>query len=115
MIKLIALAVIAAGAIALDSAEIPADTVFEVRQEDADTLIAQGLAKLAEESLQDAPQDSPKSPPVKTISARVLLACAYGQPDEVVTLPVDVAKQAEKAGQVDTNKAAVAYAKTLGA
>lgn len=114
MTKLIALAVIAAGAIALDSPEIPADTVFEVRQEDADTLIAQGLAKLAEEPLQDLQQDPPK-PPGKTISARVLLACAYGQPDEVVTLPVDVAKQAEKAGQVDTNKAAVAYAKTLGA
>lgn len=114
MTKLIALAVIAAGAIALDSAEIPADTVFDVPQADADPLVAQGLAKLAEEPTQDTLQDSPK-PPGKTISARVLLACAYGQPDEVVTLPVDVAKQAEKAGQVDTNKAAVAYAKTLGA
>jgi len=110
MTKLIALAVIAAGAIALDSAEIPADTVFEVPQDQADTLIAQGLAKLA-----DDPQDVQPKPQGKTISARVLLACAYGQPDEVVTLPVDVAKQAEKAGQVDTNKAAVAYAKTLGA
>jgi hypothetical protein len=49
----------------------------------------------------------------RNIKARVLMACLHGQPDEVVTLAPDVAKVAEAAGQVDTNKAAVAYALSL--
>lgn len=49
----------------------------------------------------------------RNIKARVLQACLHGQPDDVVTLAPDVAKVAEAAGQVDTNKAAVAYALSL--
>lgn len=108
MTKLIALAVIAAGVIASDSAEIPKGAAFELPPELAEPLLTQGLAKLA---------DEPLVPPAKakTIKVRVLVACSHGQPDEVVSLPADVAKLAEEGGQVDSNKAAVAYALTLAA
>lgn len=106
MTKLIALAVIAAGVIAADSAEIPEGAAFEVSPELAEPLLTQGLAKL---------EDAPLSPPskAKTIKVRVLVACSHGQPDDVVNLPADVAKLAEEGGQVDSNKAAVAYAASL--
>ena len=106
MTKLIALAVIAAGVIAVDSAEVLAGTTFEVAPDAAEPLLTQGLAKLADEPL--APVSKPKS-----VKVRVLVACAHGQPDDVVTLPADVAKLAEEGGQVDSNKAAVAYAMSL--
>lgn len=108
MTKLIALAVIAAGVIAADSAEVLEGATFEVLPEVAEPLLTQGLAKLADEPLVPPPPSS-----AKTVKVRVLVACIHGQPDEVVTLPADVAKLAEKAGQVDSNKAAVAYALTL--
>ena len=109
MTKLIALAVIAAGAIAANSPEIAEGTAFELPPETAEPLLTQGLAKLA---------DEPFAPPAtkgKSIKVRVLMACPHGQPDEVVSLPADVAKVAEEAGQVDSNKAAVAYAASLQA
>jgi hypothetical protein len=106
MTKLIALAVIAAGVIAADSAEIPEGTAFEVAPEVAEPLLTQGLAKLADTPL--APTPKPK-----TVKVRVLVACSHGQPDDVISLPADVAKLAEEGGQVDSNKAAVAYAMSL--
>lgn len=107
MTKLIALAVIAAGVIAADSAEILEGAAFEVTPEVAEPLLTQGLAKLADEPL------APPPPKAKSIKVRVLMACAHGQPDDVVSLPADVAKLAEEHGQVDSNKAAVAYAMSL--
>jgi len=107
---LVALAAIAAATIAPDSAEIAAGASFEAGDDLAETLIAQGLAKPAEAA--PAPADTAKAKPVK---ARVLVACQYGQPDDVVTLSAADAKTAEQAGQVDTNKAAVAYALSLQA
>jgi hypothetical protein len=106
MTKLIALAVIAAGVIAADSAEIPSGTAFEVTPEVAEPLLTQGLAKLADEPLA-APSKT------KAVKVRVLVACPHGQPDDVVSLSADVAKLAEEGGQVDSNKAAVAYALSL--
>lgn len=108
MTKLIALSVLAAGAIAADSLEVAVGTVFEVPPEVAEPLLTQGLAKLADEPLAPVPKP-------KTMKARVLVACSHGLPDEVVSLPSDVAKLAEEAGQIDTNKAAVAYALSLQA
>jgi len=106
MTKLIALAVIAAGIIAADSAEIPEGAPFEVSPEAAEPLLTQGLAKLADAPLAPAPKP-------KAVKVRVLVACAYGQPDDVISLAADVAKLAEDGGQVDSNKAAVAYAMSL--
>ena len=106
MTKLIALAVIAAGAIAPEIAEISEGTAFEVPPETAEPLLTQGLAKLA---------DAPLAPPVKAklVKVRVLVACPHGEPDDVVSLPADIAKTAAEMGQVDANKDAVAYALTL--
>lgn len=106
MTKLIALAVIAAGVIAANSDEILEGAAFEVSSDVAETLLTQGLAKLADEP----PAQQSKT---KSIKVRVLVACSHGQPDEVVSLPADIAKLAEEGGQVDSNKAAVAYALSL--
>lgn len=106
MTKLIALAVIAAGTIAADSAEILEGAAFEVAPDVAEPLLTQGLAKLADAPLANASK-------AKTVRVRVLVACSHGQPDDVVNLPADVAKLAEEGGQVDSNKVAVAYALSL--
>lgn len=106
MTKLIALAVIAAGVIAADSLEIAEGAAFEVTPEAAEPLLTQGLAKLADEPLAPLPKS-------KTLKVRVLVSCHFGEPDDVVSLSADVAKLAEEAGQVDSNKAAVAYALSL--
>lgn len=68
-----------------------------------------------------SPPTSPTSPsapktataPTRTVRGRVLIDCEHGKANDVVTLDADVAKSAEAGGQVDTNKAAVAYAMTL--
>lgn len=105
MTKLIALAALAAGAVASLVTDVAVGDTFEVTPEDAETLLTAGSAKLA-----DAPLAETKK---RTVQGRVLVGCAHGQPDDVVSLAADVAKQAEAAGQVDTNKAAVAYALSL--
>lgn len=105
MTKLIALAALAAGAVASLAADVAVGDPFEVTPEDAEKLLTEGAAKLA-----DAPLSEPKK---RAVQARVLVGCAHGQPDDVVSLAAEVAKQAEAAGQVDTNKAAIAYALSL--
>lgn len=49
----------------------------------------------------------------KTVKARVLMSCTYGEPDDLVEIDEVEAKQAQTSGQVDTHKEAVAYAATL--
>lgn len=49
----------------------------------------------------------------KKVKARVLLNCHLGEINDVVSLPADEAKLAEENGQIDTSKAAVAYAAGL--
>ena len=44
---------------------------------------------------------------------RVLVAGAFGQPDDVVELDGEALAQALASGQVDDNPAAVAYAESL--
>jgi hypothetical protein len=51
----------------------------------------------------------------KTVEARVLSACEYGNPNDVANVPASRLKDAKAAGLVDDNKAAVAYAKSLQA
>lgn len=48
-----------------------------------------------------------------TVKARVLVACAFGAPDDVVELAVADAQAGQDAGQLDTADAAVAYATLL--
>lgn len=47
--------------------------------------------------------------------ARILRACQYGEPDDVVELSGDELAVAVDAGCVDPNPAAVAYAESLKA
>jgi hypothetical protein len=49
----------------------------------------------------------------KTTQARVLTDCEYGKANDVVSLTAAELKQAEAAGQVDSNKAAVKYALSI--
>ena len=109
MTKLIALAALIAASMPAGVAlaeDVPEGATFEVAPEAAEPLLTQGLAKLA-----DAPLAPP--PKVKNVKVRVLAACPHGQPDDVITLPAEVAKAAAELGQVDPHKDAVAYALTL--
>jgi hypothetical protein len=105
--KLIALVALAM----IDHAYLPADVAagaeFEVDAGDAEALLTNGKAELAAAPLATPPAKT------KTVKARVLTACQHGQPNDLAELPADVAKQAEKDGLVDTDKAAVAYAMSL--
>ena len=57
-------------------------------------------------------EGDPPSPPTR---ARVLMACIYGQPDDIVTLSDTELDQAVDFGMVDPDPAAVAYAESLAA
>jgi hypothetical protein len=59
------------------------------------------------EPLQPSPQKK------KLVKARVLMACEYGEPDDLVEIESSTAKQVEAAGKIDTHKDAVAYAESL--
>lgn len=106
--KLIALVALAAGAVASLHAGVDAGTEFEVDAADGDLLLAEGRAKAVETATAQPPAKKEK-----TVKVRVLCACAHGKPNDVVELPEGVAKQSEKAGLVDADKAAVAYAESL--
>ena len=108
MTKLIALAVIAAGALAADSLEISPGTDFDAPVDIAETLLTAGQAKLAE----PAPSEA-KKPAVKVTKARLLTDCALGKCNDVVELDAPALKEAEAGGLADSNKAAVTYALTL--
>lgn len=108
--KLIALVDFAAGAWAGLEADLAEGAEFEVEPEVAEGLLTGGKARLASEPL------TPPAAAVKkarTVKARVLMGCAYGEPNDVVELDEPTAKQAEKDGLVDTEKAAVAFAAKL--
>lgn len=104
--KLIALVALAMADLAFLAADVAAGDGFEVESTDAEGLLTAGKAKLAEE-----PPAAVKKG--KTIKARVLVGCGYGQPDDLVDIEEAEAKASEKQGLVDTNKAAVAYAAGL--
>lgn len=102
--KLIALAIIAAGVLAADSKEIAVGQSFEAPDDLADKLIAEGQAK------EDAVAPVSK---VKTVKARVLLDGSLGKVNEVIEVASDQVKALEAEGQIDSSKAAVAYATSL--
>jgi hypothetical protein len=96
---LVALAVIAAGAIAENSPEVPVGETFEAPDGVATGLIEASQAKLFVEV-----------PKEKIVKARVLVDCEHGKAGDVAKLPTTVAQAAQNAGQVDTHASAVAYA-----
>lgn len=101
--KLIALVALAMAAFPFLSEDVPADAEFEVNAADAEGLLTHGKAKLAEPPLAG-------KKPSKTVKARVLVNCAYGEPNDLADIDADEAKAAESHGWIDTSKAAVAYA-----
>jgi hypothetical protein len=110
MKNVITLAIIAAGTLSAAQAEIPAGTTLaDLPDELADQLIDAGQARLATDPVTEA------KPKGKAVQVRVLVDCAAGKANDVASLPPDQAKAMERAGQVDTDKAAVAYALSLRA
>lgn len=105
--RLIALALIVALTVPAIEVDIPAGQAFEVPPDQAEPLLTAGLAKLA-----DAPL-APPAPKARGVKVRLLISCSYGNADDVVTLPSDVAKDLQAQGSADANKEAVAYALTL--
>jgi hypothetical protein len=103
--KLIALVALSFAEYAFLTADVAAGAEFEVDADHAEGLLTDGKAKLADAA--------PAAPKVKTVKARVLAPCCWGQPNDVAEIPADQAKAAEKEGMVDTDKAAVAYAAGL--
>ncbi len=104
--QLIALVALAAASVPGLSDDVPEGAAFDLDDKNvADDLVANGKAKLAEAEKAAAKE--------KAVAVRVLAACSHGKPDDVVELPQSVAKDAERDGQVDSNKDAVAYARTL--
>lgn len=103
--KLIAPVALALADFAFLQADVAEGAEFEVDAEHAEGLLTAGKAKLAE-----APIAVVKA---KIVKARVLVACSYGQPNDLAEIPADLAKQAEKEGLLDTDKAAVSYAAGL--
>lgn len=107
--KLIALAAIAAGTVAAITADIAEGATFEVPADQAEKLLTDKLARLADEPL--ANQQPPK---VKTVKVRLLQDCAHGKCNAVADIPASDLKQLKAEGIVDDDKAAVAYAASLG-
>lgn len=103
--KLIALVALAVAEYSFLASDVAAGAEFEVEADHAEGLLTAGKAKLAEAA--------PAAAKIKTVKARVLTACAYGQPNDVAEVPADQVKAAEKDGLIDTDKAAVAYAAAL--
>lgn len=64
---------------------------------------------------EQAAAPAPEAPKSKTTPARVLTDCVHGKANDVVNLTAAELKQAEAAGQVDSDKAAVKYANSLKA
>lgn len=104
--KLIALAAILAALVPSIGADIAEGASFEVTPDEAEPLLTQGLAKLADA----APATAPKT---RATKLRLLTDCALGRANDVVSLPQSEAKAAEDQGIADTSREAVAYAMTL--
>lgn len=110
MTKLIALVALAAAATSLQS-DIAEGQPFEIPADEAELLLTQGSAQLADPPL--APQASPVAPKSKLVAARVLVDGPHGLANTVAMIDPAEVKALEAAGQVDGGKAAVAYARSL--
>ena len=80
----------------------------------AETQAAKPLEGLAAE-LQEAEiqQQAPEAQPRPPVECRVLTACGFGNPNDVVTVSAEEAGQGAAVGELDPHPDAVAYAKTL--
>lgn len=107
MAKLIALALIAAGAYASNQPGFVEGEKFEAPDDIAERMRADKVAK----DDTDVVTEPKKSG--KTTKARLLVNSALGDANDVVELDAGQLKEAESAGLADSNKAAVAYALTL--
>lgn len=103
--QLIALAVLTAGTVPGYDRQIDKGDQFEAESDTAEALVNSGQASLVGQA--------PGSKKERSVKARVLSACQHGKANDLIDLPETVAKQAEKAGLVDTSKEAVAYAAKL--
>lgn len=103
------------------AADVAEGAEFDATPEQAEALLTAGKAALANAQLSEQstvanpPAPTPKGSTAKTVKARVLVTGQYGEVNELVSLPADVAKSAEEHGQIDTSKAAVAYAASMQA
>jgi len=102
--KLIALALIAIGTVPAITAEVAEGAAFEVPSDQAELLLTNGMAKLAED---------PPASKVKSTRARLLQDCVYGVCNDVADIPNAELKQLKADGVIDDNKEAVAYALSL--
>ncbi|PZO17641.1 MAG: hypothetical protein DCF26_09440 [Burkholderiales bacterium] len=102
LIALVALSIASYPALLADVAE---GAPFEAPTDLAEQLLGEKKARLAD--------PAPSQKTVKSVKARVLATCDLGVVNDVVELPADLAKQAERDGLVDTDKAAVTYAGSL--
>jgi hypothetical protein len=103
--KLIALEIIAAGALSADSVAIATGAEFEAEDARAAVLVNEKLARYA-----DPEAAAPNTKPVRI---RLLAECLHGKVNDVVTLSATAAQEALGLGVADADKAAVAYALTL--
>ncbi len=77
---------------------------------DANTQVQGANTPPAADSNQQA---QPKVAEEKTVKVRVLAKCEFGEANDVISIAASKVKQAQDAGLVDSNKAAVEYAEGL--
>lgn len=109
--KLIALVALSAAAFSFLAEDVAEGAEFEVESKHAESLLTASAARLAEAPLATPQNPTPQKD--KIVKVRVLVNCQHGKPDDVVELPASVAKAEERAGLVDADKGAVAYAASL--
>lgn len=68
---------------------------------------------MADTKAADPKTADPKTAELRMKAARVLVNCAHGKINDVVTLTETEVDAGEKVGELDGNASAVAYAKTL--
>lgn len=114
LVKLIALAAIAAGVFDPAQPDIAEGESFELAPALAEKAIADGLAKADESSQATKSAVPPKADkPAKAVKVRVLVDCVHGRANDVAELPSTAVKGQEAEGLVDSSAAAVTYALTL--
>lgn len=114
LVKLIALAAIAAGVFDPSQPAIAEGEAFELDSALADKAIADGLAKADESGpAKKAAPAGKAEKPAKSVKVRVLVDCVHGKANDVAELPASAIKAAESEGLVDSSAAAVSYASGL--
>lgn len=83
----------------------PEAPVVEVAEQRSEAIVAESAAAMPE------PAPVSATGKKKTVKARVLAACSYGQPNSVIEIDVELATTL--AGVVDTDPEAVAYAESI--